>query len=279
MTRYFIVSDIHGYYDEFIKALKDNGFDINNKEHVVISLGDVWDRGKQPVQIMEFLLNLYDQKRAILVRGNHEDLFEDVLKRGYFMLHDFCNGTVETFRQLAWYITKQKRSKNDVVNDIEYICDLIRINPTINRFLKATVDFFELDKFVFVHGFIPINFDNSYNKNWRKADVKKWCSARWLNGFYYSEISNIKVPNKRIVVGHIHASYGNIRKKLNIPLDAYSKEIPKIEKEDENINKIYKSDNLIAIDSSTHSTKKVNVLIIEDNKILNENMFYRHEKV
>ncbi len=28
--KYFVSSDIHGFYDEWMKTLKDKGFDINN---------------------------------------------------------------------------------------------------------------------------------------------------------------------------------------------------------------------------------------------------------
>lgn len=33
--KYFVSSDIHGYYDEWMKALGENGFDEKNPEHRV----------------------------------------------------------------------------------------------------------------------------------------------------------------------------------------------------------------------------------------------------
>ena len=32
MNKYFIVSDIHSFYNPLIKELNNNGYDINNKE-------------------------------------------------------------------------------------------------------------------------------------------------------------------------------------------------------------------------------------------------------
>ena len=55
---YFICSDIHGFFDEWMKALKEAGFDKENSNHTLIVLGDIFDRGKQPLQIYEFLRNL-----------------------------------------------------------------------------------------------------------------------------------------------------------------------------------------------------------------------------
>jgi len=40
-VRLFISSDIHGYYDLWMKALKEAGFDINNDNHAIAVLGDL----------------------------------------------------------------------------------------------------------------------------------------------------------------------------------------------------------------------------------------------
>lgn len=31
--KYFVCSDIHGFYDQWMKALNDQGFDINNPDN------------------------------------------------------------------------------------------------------------------------------------------------------------------------------------------------------------------------------------------------------
>ena len=33
MSKYFVCSDIHGYYTEWMRALKDAGYDKKNKDH------------------------------------------------------------------------------------------------------------------------------------------------------------------------------------------------------------------------------------------------------
>lgn len=37
--KYFISADIHGFYDEWMTALKEKGFDINNPEHRIANSG------------------------------------------------------------------------------------------------------------------------------------------------------------------------------------------------------------------------------------------------
>ena len=56
--KYFIVSDIHGFYDELMSSLNEKGFDSQNKDHYLISLGDAMDRGPKNLEVIKFLNNL-----------------------------------------------------------------------------------------------------------------------------------------------------------------------------------------------------------------------------
>lgn len=57
--KYFVVTDVHGFYDEMTSALNEKGFDINNPEHIIISCGDLLDRGPKPKECIDFMMNLY----------------------------------------------------------------------------------------------------------------------------------------------------------------------------------------------------------------------------
>lgn len=46
--KFFVISDVHGYYDEMVQTLEAAGFDPNNEEHWLISCGDEIDRGSEP---------------------------------------------------------------------------------------------------------------------------------------------------------------------------------------------------------------------------------------
>ena len=45
--RYYVVSDIHGFYTELERALRDNGFFDDNEPNKLILCGDALDRGKE----------------------------------------------------------------------------------------------------------------------------------------------------------------------------------------------------------------------------------------
>lgn len=104
--KYFVSADIHGFYDEWITALNDKGFNINNPEHKVIICGDMFDRGRQPKQIIDFILSHKD--KFILIRGNHEDLMEEMIERNNATYMDLSNGTSYTIVDLypEWQISE-----------------------------------------------------------------------------------------------------------------------------------------------------------------------------
>ena len=94
------------YYSTLKTALQEKGFDINNPEHKVIVCGDLFDRGRQPKQIIDFILSNKD--KFILIRGNHEDLMEDMIERNSSTIADLSNGTAHTIIDLCpeWQISK-----------------------------------------------------------------------------------------------------------------------------------------------------------------------------
>lgn len=104
--KYFVSSDIHGFYDEWQNALKEKQFDINNSEHKIIVCGDLFDRGRQPREIIDFILSHKD--KFILIRGNHEDLMQDMIDRNKNTYGDLCNGTAQTIVDLypKWQISE-----------------------------------------------------------------------------------------------------------------------------------------------------------------------------
>jgi len=77
--KYYIAADIHGFYTEFHKALDEAGYFTDPEPHKLIILGDIFDRGQKAVEMQEFILQFMEQDAVILVRGNHEDLYEEMI--------------------------------------------------------------------------------------------------------------------------------------------------------------------------------------------------------
>lgn len=96
----FAISDIHGFYDETIRALNDAGYDENNDEHFLIVIGDIFDRGQQSFQVYEWLYRLTHEGKAIVTKGNHDRFLIKFLEGdndAFNFLHNGLDATLDDF--------------------------------------------------------------------------------------------------------------------------------------------------------------------------------------
>jgi len=258
MKKLFIFADVHGFYTELKTALDEAGFDINNENHIVVSLGDICDRGKESREVLNFI-NRLPQTRKICIIGNHELLMEEMISRGYPDSYDYSNGTMDTVEQLTM-ITGHPKSA---------ILDM-GVNESWNKYKSSWRWYFELDNYIFVHGWIPC--DTSivglhYNKNWRDYSVREWESATWINGMNaWNE--GVREPNKTIFCGHWHTSWGHAN--LHDWGVEFLKPVETMHY-DEKIGRMvpfadyspFIDDGIVAIDACTVVSKKINVYTLE----------------
>lgn len=265
---YFVSSDIHGFFSIYYKTLKRKGFDINNKNHILVLCGDCWDRGLEAIEMLDFLKSI-PKDRRILIRGNHELLFLQMIDRGYPKLHDFSNGTVDTLLALNNYNEKQRAemyiylkrfcfdSQYFVVSEESKKLFNLTFSKLVNhknvkrliKFIKSKewVNYFELDKYIFVHAFIPNTND------WRNASQEEWNQAMWACPYKEYLNGNWK-ENKILVCGHWHTSdfYENLTYKTGKYIDIYKCPIFK----DKNYS-------LIGLDACTALSRRINILVIK----------------
>ena len=78
--KYFVSADVHGFYKEWVTALAEKGFDINNPEHKIIVCGDLFDRGSQAKETQAFVMKLLRKNKIILTLSNN---------RRFYFLHSF----------------------------------------------------------------------------------------------------------------------------------------------------------------------------------------------
>jgi len=92
MSKY-VMSDIHGCYDEFMRIIELIGFTDQDELYI---LGDIFDRGLEPLKILDYIVG---HKNIILIKGNHEQLFEEAFETGDYSLW-YCNGGQTTHSRL-----------------------------------------------------------------------------------------------------------------------------------------------------------------------------------
>jgi serine/threonine protein phosphatase 1 len=75
--RTLVISDIHGCYEPFIELLQL--IQYTPREDRLIILGDLVDRGPQSLEVVEHVMTLAHEANVIVIRGNHDQRFVDVM--------------------------------------------------------------------------------------------------------------------------------------------------------------------------------------------------------
>lgn len=246
MPKFYVISDVHSYYDEMRKALDEAGFDPNDKNSWLISCGDALDRGPKTQEVIDYLMGL---DRCILIKGNHDQLITDCLNRGYAQDYDHHNGTFRSIVDLA----PNAKTFGEACN-VAY--------EKVKPFVDKMVNYFETEHFVFCHSWIPVKCEDEFpyyyrhnrkfskNEDWRVAHQSEWAQSMWLNPLEMA-MSGLGIE-KTIISGHWHCSAGwAIEKGLSEFGD------------DACFEPYYYEDKLIMIDAATAFSHKINVLIID----------------
>jgi len=296
---YFVASDIHSFYDEFIEALSTAGYNKDNPEHILIVCGDIFDRGPKSKEIFQFLTSL-PKERLILIRGNHEQLFLELIDKDLPERHDFTNGTVKTICQFYAdaYTIDAESFYNQLCEDIYWslfvgykIDGLTKPVSILKENWKKIIskiksldiidwlksdkwrNYYELDNFIFVHSFIPLTshiFNSYLNSNvvrnylpeWRDASQKLWNEAVWMCPWelYRNGLFNDEEKNgKTLVCGHWHTA------------DFYKY----LKNDDTPTTNIYFSKGIIGLDGGVTNNNyeliyECNVLVIKDGVCYNK---------
>lgn len=249
--KYYVTADVHGFYTLLREELEKAGFFREEGPHKLLVLGDLLDRGEEANEMQDFILGLMERDEVILVRGNHEDLFLRMLNEdGALPVRPHVgNGTYGTALQLTGFDTDTAQEHN-----LEF-AEKARETPYYQKIIPATIDYYETDRYIFVHGWIPCrqnDTDYEYDPDWRSAGPEAWKKARWYHGI---DAARTCGEEKTILCGHWHASYGH----------AIYEHIGSEFGEDADFSPYY-APGIIALDACTAVSGRVNVVVIEDSR-------------
>ncbi len=226
---YFVVSDLHGHYDELMKALEDNLFNWEDDTHVLVVAGDWTDRGEQCAELYKLFKTHKESGKIIVTQGNHDKFLERYVNNYYnFSGYDLQNGLPQTIKSLSL----ANISLEEVV-----------------AFNKTLPPFFETKTHIITHASIYGTGD------WRNPPDYKGRDP-WMHYLHWDDGSFYKTPientNKTIVVGHFSTEH--------------LRDIYKLKENNEQDHSILYSEDRqkVFIDTCTILTKEINVYMFED---------------
>ncbi|MGF7535379.1 metallophosphoesterase [Bacillus mexicanus] len=182
---YFVVSDPHGCIDELKEILTY----WDRKKDTLILMGDLIDRGPNSLACLNLALELNNEGNAIVLKGNHEELFLEWLElegrdkslEGFYYLETF-NETVNSFFPNENVLLKYTKTR--ISEEIK------RNHKELIGFMKMRPIYYETEKLIFAHA------GCNGKRNWKDTAERDCTTIR--NEFIYSENNT----GKKIFFGH-----------------------------------------------------------------------------
>lgn len=244
---YFCVADVHSFYTEMQRALSEQGYDKDNPSHIFVSLGDLFDRGPESKECLEFV-NSIPRERKILIRGNHEILMHQMVFGGNWPRGiDKHNGTWKTACDLTGVDTAEVMEK-------------MRKNGAFWKYYRDTEYYRIVGDYILTHAWVPCKYIG-YNggvkaipiEDWDTVDDYEWDNRfTWMNGMELWK-EGVRIEGKTVICGHWNTSWGwkNIRHKC---VDLYDGDA---------IHESLIDEGIVALDACTIVSHKVNCFVFE----------------
>ena len=268
--KFYVVSDVHGYYSAFIVALAEAGWFKETQPKKLVLCGDTFSRGSEARELMNFLTELHKQGKLVYIKGDHDEILTELLNDVY------CGDDVIDISASARYgfgifdtaVQLSGMTTQEVFDRPKEMVRRVHECPLFTVLLPSSLNYYETSKYIFTHGWIPVKTlceglcpKYAFDPYWRNAPKGLWRKARWSNGIDMACKHHLTVwGRKRIVCGHITASYARY-KYATKDEDRIGKRIFDFD------STPFYGKGFIAIDGNTDRTGKVNVLVIEDEEI------------
>lgn len=180
----FVIGDIHGMYHSLEVMLSH----WRRDEEQLILVGDYIDRGPNSDSVLKTVRTLQKEHNAILLRGNHEQLFLNYLlePRKEWKLYK-QNGGATTISQLLQIQIEDVEAQAPE----EVVEKLLEKEPWLIEWLESLVYYTTFGNHIIVHA--GVDFTKS---DWRYTSLHDFLWIR--EGFHYEE----NTTGRNIIFGH-----------------------------------------------------------------------------
>lgn len=118
----YLCSDLHGDFKGFKRLLDKVAFKPNGNK--IYILGDIIDRGKENIALLEYIMSLYESGCASVIKGNHELFLERYLRGELSSKQWSAWGGFGTFNELCKLSSHQKARILDFVSTLPHFIEL-----------------------------------------------------------------------------------------------------------------------------------------------------------
>lgn len=177
----YVMSDLHGCYEEFLKALEVISFKDEDELYII---GDIMDRGKHPILLLQDLMM---RPNVFPLMGNHDYMALTVLKKlcveitdenvethlkeedlmnYYQWVKEGGHSTLREFQSLSY------EEKMDIIEYLEEfsLCEEIRVQDKTYVLVHAGIERFKEEKSIYDFDFVdlifvPCDYTRQYYQN------------------------------------------------------------------------------------------------------------------
>lgn len=173
--RKFVIGDIHSHYDEMIELFQIVDFDVDND--TLISLGDLVDRGSNPLEVIETLMKI---KKFVHILGNHDEwCYQYLLNKN---------------QPFEWISQGGQTTLSAYINNPEFS------ERHITFFDRAKLYYIDSENRLFVHG--GFNHRIPFHLQKDNKELLIWDRSLVLTAMEYEQYDQTFTEFKEIFVGH-----------------------------------------------------------------------------
>ncbi|RED54710.1 metallophosphoesterase family protein [Cohnella lupini] len=188
--RTLMISDIHGCIEPLNRMLEE--IEYNSAEDQLILLGDYIDRGPKSREVVDRVIDLVHNHRAIALRGNHDQRLVDLIRtndphiQAKFMEH----GGIQTLHSYCGFIGKEinverlQEARRHIMDNYDHHIDFLGVLPY----------YYEDANHIYVHAGL-----NPHYTNWKEQPP---------HDFMYIKNDFIRFKtkvSKKVIFGHTRA--------------------------------------------------------------------------
>ena len=177
----YLMSDIHGCFDEYIMLLDRISFSENDELYI---LGDAMDRGREPIKVIRDIMK---RDNVHYICGNHDEMFLNVISR---LGKEITEETLENFSRddmlsyydyvfnggevtLNQYRKLLKEEQNDIIDFISSVpfYETVVCDKKLYILTHAGISNFQKEKELY--DYLPDDFlwgRADYNKNYYESE-------------------------------------------------------------------------------------------------------------